>query len=268
MTNSLDKKIAQSKTMIEQVLRFYEKSEGGLYLANSGGKDSLACYILLKEMGVNIPIVHSNTTIDPIGTLSYIKDIMPETVILQPEETFFELVVRKMLPSRMNRYCCQVLKESYGIGKNTIEGVRASESSKRANRDVISCDTRPEMEGAQHIYIIYNWLDEDVYSFIRDRNYPLAPCYGKGMTRLGCVGCPQVTRKGVREFEFSLYPRRYETIKRAIHKGMELHPHWKISRYTEGNAELAMQWWLSGKTMREYFGRELPFIRICKRKQE
>lgn len=259
---SIHKKIDASKRFLHSVIEAYQKTDKGVYLANSGGKDSLVCYTLLKEIGADCPVIHSNTTIDPPGTLSYIREMMPETEILQPEESFFQLVTRKMLPSRLNRYCCQILKESYGIGKNTIEGVRAFESSKRKGRELISCDTRPEMEGAQHIYPIYEWLDEDVYSFIGMRGLELAPCYHAGMTRLGCVGCPQVSRKGVREFEFKLYPKYYAACKKAITKGMELHPTWKITRYTGSDGEKAMRWWLSGDTMRDYFGYDIPFIRI------
>lgn len=259
---TLNKKIDTAKRFLHSVVEFYQESEGGIYLANSGGKDSLVCYTLLKEVGADIPIIHSNTTIDPPGTLKYIRETMPETEIVNPEESFFQLVTKKMFPTRLNRYCCQILKERYGIGRNTIEGVRASESSKRANREPITCDTRPEMKGAQHIYPIYTWEDSDVYDFIRLRGLELAPCYAKGLSRLGCVGCPQVSRKGVREKEFEIYPKHREACKRAINKGMEQHPHWKITRYTGGDPEKAMLWWLSGKSMKAYFGYDLPLIKV------
>jgi phosphoadenosine phosphosulfate reductase len=235
-----------------------------LQLANSGGKDSLVIYTLVKDTGANIPVIHANTTIDPPGTLKYIRETMPETEIMHPAESFYQLVTRKMFPTRTNRYCCEALKEHYGIGKNTIEGVRSAESSGRKGRDYISCDSRPSMKGAQHIYPIYDWTDDDVYEFIRMRKLELAPCYHKGLKRLGCVGCPQVTRKGAREMEFRLYPKYYESCKKAIKKGMENNPHWKISRYTGGDAEKTMRWWLSGDTMRNFFGYDLPFIRKTK----
>mgnify|MGYP005896285603 CR=1 FL=1 len=263
---SIHKKIDASKRFLHTILEAYEKKGKEIYLANSGGKDSLVCYTLLKEIGANIPIVHSNTTIDPPGTLPYIREVMPETIIINPEESFFQLVARKMFPSLFNRYCCQILKESYGIGRSTIEGVRASESTKRKGRDLITCDSRPEMKGAEHIYIIYDWLDDDVYEFKKIRHLELAPCYRAGLNRLGCVGCPQITKKGVREHELSLYPKYYFAYRKAITKGMELHPTWKITRYTGGDGEKAMQWWLSGKTMREYFGYDIPFVRVMKKK--
>ena len=54
--------------------------------------------------------------------------------------------------------------------------------------------------------------------------------------------------------EFELYPRRWDACKKAITKGMAKNPQWKITRYTNGDGERAMQWWLSGKTMADYFG--------------
>ena len=34
---------------------------------------------------------------------------------------------------------------------------------------------------------------------------------------------------------------------------MKENPQWKLSVATKGNAELAIQWWLSKKTMNEFF---------------
>lgn len=185
---------------------------------------------------------------------------MPNTVINHPAESFYDLVERKSFPTRINRYCCEILKESGGMGKNTIEGVRGCESIGRQGRDYIECDRRPSMKGSQHIYPIYDWTDEDVWAYIEERGLPVAPCYAKGMTRLGCIGCPQVTKKGVREKEFEMYPRRWDACKNAIIKGMINNPQWKITRYTNSDGEKAMQWWLSGKSMATYFGYELDRI--------
>lgn len=246
---TLQNKIDQSKRFLDKVV----SSMDNLQLANSGGKDSLVIYTLAKEIGAEIPIIYGNTTIDPPGTIKYIRINMPETIILQPKESFFKIVERKGLPTRLARFCCSLLKEQYSIGKNSIEGVRADESTGRQGRDYIHCDTRREQRGAQHIYPIYDWTEQDVWDFIRARGLEVAPCYYAGFKRLGCVGCPKVRRKGVRRREFETYPRYYEAIRRAITKGMANNPQWKLSRLTEGDGETAMQWWLSGDTMDEYF---------------
>lgn len=246
---TLDKKIDASKRFLETVVSTMDN----LQLANSGGKDSLVIYTLAKEVGADIPIIHSNTTIDPPGTLQYIRECMPETVIINPPESFYQIVQRKGLPTLRARFCCELLKERYGIGKNSIEGVRADESRNRANRDYIQCDTRKSMRGGRHIYPIYDWTEDDVWMFIKNRGLEAAPCYSEGLRRLGCVGCPLARKKGVRRKEYDTYPRYYEATKRAITKGMANNPQWKLSRLTDGDGEKAMQWWLSGKTMNQYF---------------
>ena len=42
-------------------------------------------------------------------------------------------------------------------------------------------------------------------------------------------------------------------IKKAIKRGMIKNPQWKLSCMTSKNEKIAVEWWLSGKTMNEYF---------------
>lgn len=226
-----------------------------LYAGNSGGKDSAVVDHLLQRSGIKYKSYYTNTTIDPPRTISHIRNNYPHTQILRPKLTFYQLVEKKGLPTRLNRYCCERLKEYGSVGKNVFEGVRSAESRKRQGRDYIQCDTRKWQKGAQHIYPIYDWSDEDVYEYIYKYDIQLAPHYSTGACRLGCVGCPLVSRKGARQAEFDLYPRYYNAIKKAIGKGMENNPQWKLSQLSEFDSENAMKWWLTGKTMNEYFSK-------------
>jgi hypothetical protein len=67
------------------------------------------------------------------------------------------------------------------------------------------------------------------------------------------VGCPLIYSTKKRIEEFKKYPKYYEAIKRAIAKGMNANPQWKISCATDFNPDLAMSWWLSGETIADYF---------------
>ncbi len=231
-------------------------TEDDLFAGNSGGKDSAVIDFLLQKSGINYKSYHTNTTLDPPGTIPHIKKYYPHTEILKPNETFYQLIRRKGLPTRLNRYCCEHLKEYGSIAKMVFEGVRSAESRNRQGRDYIQCDSRKWQKGAQHIYIIYDWTDVDVWNYIKLRNIVLAPHYelakAVGLTRLGCVGCPLVKPK-TRKKEFILYPKILQNIKKAIEQGMKENPQWKLSVATKGNAELAIQWWLSKKTMNEFF---------------
>jgi len=224
-----------------------------LFSGNSGGKDSAVLDYLLRKSEIKYTSIYANTTIDPIGTIKYIRDNYPNTIIIQPKESFYKLVERKGFPTRLNRYCCELLKEYVSVGRIMFEGVRSSESSKRQGRDYIQCDSSKWQKGSQHVYPLYDWSDEDVWSFIKEKDIKLAPSCNLGLKRLGCVGCPLVSRKGHREHEFELYPKYYEAIKKAIQKGMNKNPQWKLTCATDGDGQLAMKWWLSGKTMNEYF---------------
>ena len=158
------------------------------------------------------------------------------------------------MPTRLNRYCCERLKEYGSVGKIVFEGVRSAESSKRSGRDYIQCDDRKWQKGSQHVYPLYDWTDEDIWNFIEEKQIKLAPAYSLGLKRLGCVGCPLVSRKGHRQHEFELYPKYYEAIKKAIQKGMNNNPQWKLTQLSNCDSQKAMDWWLSGKTMNEWFG--------------
>ena len=236
---------------IQKVAESYKGQQ--LYAGNSGGKDSAVLDYLLQKSGIEYKSYYTNTTIDPIGTIKHIRENYPHTEILQPKLTFYQLVEKKGLPTRLNRYCCERLKEYGSVGKIVFEGVRSAESSKRQGRDYIQCDNRKWQKGSQHIYPLYDWTDDDILNFISEKQIQLAPAYSLGLKRLGCVGCPLVSRKGHREKEFALYPKYYEAIKKAIGKGMANNPQWKLTQLSGCDSQKAMDWWLSGKTMNEWF---------------
>ena len=240
------------KQAIKFIKMVAKNTDKPLYAGNSGGKDSAVIDKLLQLSDIKYNSYYTNTTIDPPGTIKHIRDNYKHTQILQPKESFLALVKRKGLPTRLSRYCCEHLKEYGSVGKIVFEGIRSEESSKRKNRDYIQCDTRKWQNGAQHVYPIYDWTDKHVYNFIEKYKIKLAPHY-KYANRLGCIACPIISKKGQRRKELALYPKYYTVIKRAITLGMIHNPQWKISVATNGNGEAAMNWWLSGKTMDEYF---------------
>ena len=244
---------SKEKTAISFIKSISKSTDQILYAGNSGGKDSAVVDYLLQKSGIAYRSFYTNTTIDPIGTIKHIRDNYPHTEILQPKESFYKLIERKGLPTRLNRYCCEFLKEYGSVGKMIFEGVRSAESKNREDRDYVQCDTRKWQKGSQHIYPIYDWTDEDVWNFIKEKEIKLAPAYGLGLKRLGCVGCPLVSRKGAREKEFELYPKYLIAIKKSITKGMSKNPQWKLTCATNGDGDIAIKWWLSGKTMNEFF---------------
>lgn len=190
-------------------------------LAFSGGKDSIVLYYLLKLSNLDIPIIYGNTTIDPPGTKKLINDYYSDVNILNPKKSYFKLIEQKGLPTRVGRFCCEHLKERYGIGKNNIEGIRSGESNKRKLYEPEQCDTRKWMKGAKHYYPILDFTEREVWHIIKSNNLKTLPYYYMpyNFKRHGCVGCP-LTTKHQQIKEFKTFPKYSDAIIKAIAKNM------------------------------------------------
>ena len=118
-------------------LKAFEPQEG-YYLAFSGGKDSQCVYHLAKMAGVKFDAHYSVTTVDPPELTRFIKYQYPDVIWDKhfdkegkPLSMYSLIPSVKTPPSRKNRYCCSILKETGGRGRVTVTGVRWSESVNR-----------------------------------------------------------------------------------------------------------------------------------------
>lgn len=122
----------KEKRAIEYLKAFRPQGEP-YYLCYSGGKDSDVILSLAKLAGVNFEAIHNLTTVDAPETVRYIK-ANPDVRIENPHTSMWKLIVKKrMPPTRIARYCCEVLKERGGKGRKKITGVRWAESVNRQN---------------------------------------------------------------------------------------------------------------------------------------
>ena len=194
MTEELQKKVDRAIRLLQSI-----PQDGDIEVSYSSGKDSDVILELTKMAGIPYRAIYKNTTIDPPGTIAHTREMGAE--VIHPHKTFFQLISEKGYPSRVSRWCCSVLKE-YKVCDRAIQGIRRSESRKRAERY-----KEPEVcrvysaKGIVKVYLpILEWTDQDVEEFIKERNIKCHPLYYRGgqfdvKQRLGCMGCPLVSRK-------------------------------------------------------------------------
>lgn len=249
-------------------LQLFEPPDG-YYVAFSGGKDSCVIKTLADMAGVKYDAHYNHTSVDPPELIYFIRENHPDVKIEYPRYpdgirvTMWNLIPKKkMPPTRLVRYCCRYLKESGGEGRFTVTGVRWAESSKRRSRSGLELSNgtktgkriridpdNPNNEelarycptkGKHILNPIIDWLDEDVWEFIRKYNVPYCKLYDQGYTRLGCIGCPMSTKNAE---ELEKYPKFKRNYLRAFEKMLiELEKLGKTAGWQ--TPEDVMNWWL------------------------
>lgn len=243
-------------------LRAFEPSDG-YWLAFSGGKDSVVIYELARMSGVKFEAHYSLTTVDPPELVQFIKS-MPDVVIDRPKESMWKLIVRMGTPpTRLARYCCKELKEASGVGSVTITGVRWAESNNRKNNRhlvdigdkktglILNDDNDESRRTVEQCYRtrktlvnpIIDWEDGDVWEFIRKHNVPYCSLYDNGFKRLGCIGCPNNTK---REDDFERYPTYKKAYIRAFDRMIARRIEKGLGSTWSTGAE-CFEWWVQGK---------------------
>lgn len=264
---------------VERVISAYRFSQnlgmGKLYVAFSGGKDSVAVYGICKlaagRLGMDVldmcDFYYHITNVDPPELVMFIKREFPFVVRDLPKKTMWQLIIQKKIaPTRIVRYCCSELKERGGKGRFCVTGVRWAESTRRrATRGIFEDVGHTKAEGRilfedndedrrelEHCipkqkYIcnpIVDWSEENVWRFIKEQKLPYCSLYDEGFHRLGCIGCPMASKKEkLRSFERwpkyrDQYIRTFDKII-AARKEAGLPTEWKT-------AEEVMQWWIDG----------------------
>lgn len=175
----------------------------------SGGKDSTAMALLLKEAEIPYRCVHLDTGWDHPSTyeylFEYLSDIIGEVTVLRSHKGGLKDLIRqyKFFPSRVARFCTRELKlvpiKKYIRSQpeevvNCI-GVRAQESARRAKypeweyNNELQCDVwRP----------ILHWTEEDVIAMHHRHGVIPNPLYLVGSNRVGCWPCMFANKTSLR----------------------------------------------------------------------
>lgn len=243
--------------------------DGGYYLAFSGGKDSQCVYHLAKMADVAFDAHYSVTSVDPPELMRFIKENYPDVKWEYPmykgkRASMWSLIADHTVPpTRMVRYCCDVLKEQHGQGRVTVTGVRWAESSNRRKLHgvvdlrtqskkiigdslknnpsakqnergglIFMDDNEETRKTVEYCYQkrrttlnpIIDWEEDEVWEFLNDvAKVPHCSLYDEGFTRLGCIGCPLQGKAGMLR-DFERWPRYKELYIRAFDKMIKNHP--------------------------------------------
>ena len=201
---TLQEKIDQSIALIRKGEHLaISLNPEGYFVGFSGGKDSQVLLDLVKRSEVKYRAYYSVTTNDPPDNVYFIRNQYPDVTFLHPKQNFFKLVEKKGLPTIFHRYCCEYLKEGNGAGRVVLTGIRREESAKRASYKTVAVRSRrkehadrsreysiEKIETNQHqcikgkdkimIYPLLDWLETDIWEYIKKMQLPVNPCYSRG----------------------------------------------------------------------------------------
>lgn len=317
ITHNLFGEVIDKEKRAVQIAQSFCPPEGYI-MADSGGKDSRVARKILDIAGVPYEAHYNVTTVDPPelvrflirlheaviydmpdGTHKYFtvhatgKLLRPsdeagmagKTVIHFniPQMTMRELIAyRKMPPTRLQRYCCEYLKESSNIGRITVTGVRAHESVNRKKNQgavtifdgktgrrfaeehdvnftqtgrggvVLNYDDDAARRTVENCYrtgkIIVNpiidFTEDDVWEFIHKYDIPYCSLYDEGYKRLGCIGCPMGGFAAQRR-EFERWPQYRKLYVTAFDNMLEARRQAGKVNHNRlwTSGEGIMQWW-------------------------
>jgi 3'-phosphoadenosine 5'-phosphosulfate sulfotransferase (PAPS reductase)/FAD synthetase len=149
--------------------------------------------------------------------------------VVMPKERFFDRIAQAGYPTMFSRHCCRILKE-YKILDNAVQGIRRDESIKRTARykEPIVCRNYSKNEHVNVYLPILDWSDKDVTDFVNAHGIKCHPLYyneqGKFCVerRLGCMGCPLASDRGLSYFK--RYPKMARQWIKAGQKFLDTHP--------------------------------------------
>lgn len=265
----------------------YDYYKAPLIITYSGGKDSEVLLALALRAEIDFEVQHNHTTADAPETVQHIqnrfkqledagipcKRNMPR--YKGKPTSMWDLIPQKMIPpTRIARYCCEVLKEQLGMHQCIATGVRWAESTRRAkNRDFIDIGKKDTsgryitfadndegrqgfeacpIKGKTTINPIVDWTDADVWDFTRSEKLLVNPLYRCGFHRVGCIGCPMASQH--RKADFERYPKYREMYLRAFGRMLKSRAEKGLPDFNGWvDAESVFAWWMRDP---EFYGQQ------------
>ncbi len=173
----------------------------------SGGKDSTALVLALREAEIPAQYVFADTGWEAPETYAYL-DLLRERlgieihVVGYPGGMKAKIRARANFPSRLLRWCTEELKvqplrawhDAYTArtGRETVNavGVRADESEARSRMAEVEDEPMGHRKWGGWVWRpLLRWSIEDVLLLHRRAGLPVNPLYQRGHNRVGCYPC-------------------------------------------------------------------------------
>lgn len=194
----------------------------------SGGKDSTALILALREAEIPARYVFADTKWEATETYDYLETLRTQLgITIDVAGVDGGMLARCRhragFPGRMQRFCTRELKieplRAYHdqvteeTGRETINamGVRADESEARSKMPAWEDD---EQWGGYLWRPLIAWTVADVIAIHRRHNVPMNPLYHVGFDRVGCFPCIFASKEEIRLLA-ERYPHRIDEIREA-----------------------------------------------------
>lgn len=173
-------------------------------ISYSGGKDSLATLLLVRDAVSGFDILFADTGLEFQETLDNVKQVAEELVLPlklhSSGDSFWQSIDNFGPPTVEARWCCKVCKlgaitqlieGNYEDGCLTFIGQRKYESEIRANSEHIW--RNPWVGNQIGATPIQNWTALHVWLYLFWKKARYNPLYEEGFDRIGCWLCPSAS---------------------------------------------------------------------------
>ena len=192
------------------------------YIAFSGGKDSVALLdICHRVLPFSVPVVFSDTDMELPDTHKVWEEIQSrypdrEFIIARAETSALENWRTFAPPSRTIKWCCSVHKSTPALmylkrklRKPAVKamafvGVRGEESYSRSFYEDVTDGAKNASQ--LNLMPILDWGAHELWLYIFANDLLINCAYKKGLTRVGCLMCPESSEK-YEWFVNNAYPR-------------------------------------------------------------
>ncbi len=181
-----------------------ETTKRPVSVSYSGGKDSLATLLLVRDTVPEFDILFADTGLEFSETMDNVKETAQELSlplkIQSSNDAFWQSIGHFGPPTVEARWCCKVCKlgaitqlieKNYVNGCLTFIGQRKYESEVRANSDSIW--KNPWVGNQIGATPIQNWTALHVWLYLFQKKAKYNPLYEAGFDRIGCWLCPSAS---------------------------------------------------------------------------